>query len=179
MKSIKLSYLFVLSSMFLLTSCFTTKAIYDGNVHESAIGKTKNQILRMYGVPDREATDGEGGSILIYEKHYQTTSSQAIAGTNSGAYGESYSNSYGSVAGAVGKSVSSARGFSRTTTDKEYLNIFLNKKGVVYDYKSNYGNKFKYEQEFDMTSTFWVTASTAATVGFLYWLSTLFPSKQE
>jgi hypothetical protein len=53
-----------------LTRQFTAST---GNIHDQSIGKSKNQILRLYGVPDKTEDDGVGGKIFIYEELTQVS----------------------------------------------------------------------------------------------------------
>jgi len=137
--------LVILSAM-LLQSCYMTKYTYTGNVLDDAIGKDKNQILRIFNVPDRTMDDGKGGTILIYENFSQTTISSASA------YGQGSSQSRGSVTYGYGNiygssnTNSSARvnasGISQTYTTKIYRNIYLNSENIAYDYQTNFGGKY-------------------------------------
>ncbi|MBK9460690.1 MAG: hypothetical protein IPN94_14995 [Sphingobacteriales bacterium] len=61
----KVKFILVIVSAILFQSCYTTRYTYVGNVLDDAIGKDKNQILRIYGVPDRTMDDGKGGTLLI------------------------------------------------------------------------------------------------------------------
>lgn len=141
----------------LMTSCYSTYSVYTGNVHQQAIGKTKNEILKSYGVPNQVISDAAGGEVLVYENYTQTT----ITGSNS--YSEDRSLSNGGVTyrrnGAViqsesnGRATSSTRTVSQTSIDKTYCNIFINEKGVVYETKANYGDEYEYYLCFDRYKT--------------------------
>ena len=143
MKKINLLHAGIL--LFLLNSCYTTQFSYDTkyshNVYKPIIGKTKNEAIRQYGVAERITDDGAGGEVLIYEKITQTTTTNA----NSASYGGSQTHG-GAVYGnnsAVGSAysrngqVSSGRATSQTTTNKSFLNLFVNSNGVVYDFKAS------------------------------------------
>jgi hypothetical protein len=141
----------------LLSSCYSVYPVYKGNVHQSAISQTKNQILRTYGVPGRTSDDGLGGTILVYERSTMTT----ISNSNSAAYGRSASVGaavYGSN-GVIGASqtqagaISLTNGISQTSLFTEYCYLFLNKDNVVYDFKTNYGALYDYRKCYDKVST--------------------------
>ncbi len=154
-------FILVIVSAILLQSCYTTRYTYVGNVLDDAIGKDKNQILRIYGVPDRTMDDGKGGTILIYENFSQTTIS------SNSAYGQGSSQSRGSVTYGYGNiygnsnTNSSARvnayGVSQTYTTKTYRNIYLNSENIAYDFQTNFGGKYDTDRCLDKGLT-WVTS---------------------
>jgi hypothetical protein len=152
-------FLIFIATSTLLTSCYSTYYTYKGNVHQQAIGQNKNQILRTYGVPDNTTDDGAGGSILVYERYTQTTTTNI----NSGSYGRSstvggaiYGNG-GIIGGSQTQagSISSTNGISQTSTSKTYCYLFLNNKNIVYDFKTNYGAQYDENRCFNKTTT-WV-----------------------
>ena len=53
----------------LMTSCYTTRLVPVGNQEITEIwrGQTKKDIIYKFGPPTRETSDGEDGSILVYE----------------------------------------------------------------------------------------------------------------
>jgi hypothetical protein len=140
-------FILVVLSAILLQSCYTTQFTYVGNVLDDAIGKDKNQILRIFGVPDRTMDDGKEGTILIYENFSKTTISSATA------YGQGNSQSRGSVTYGYGNiysnsnTNSSARvntyRVSQTYTTKTYRNIYLNSQNIAYDYQTNFGGIYE------------------------------------
>ena len=142
----KVKFILVIVSAILFQSCYTTRYTYVGNVLDDATGKDKNQILRIYGVPDRTMDDGKGGTLLIYENFSQTTISSASA------YGQGNSQSRGSVTYGYGNiygnssTNSSAKvnayGVSRTYNTKTYSNIYLNSENIAYDFQTNFGGKY-------------------------------------
>ena len=142
-----------------MSSCYTTYSVYKGNVHQQAIGQSKNEILRSYGVPENIMDDGAGGIILVYEKYTQTTTTNSATGsygssstTGGGIYGN------GRVVGEqqtkVG-AVSSSNEISQTSTSKTYCYLFLDSNNIVYDYKTNYGSLYDYNQCFNKKETWW------------------------
>jgi hypothetical protein len=143
-----------------MTSCYSTKPVYKSNVHSQSIGKSKNQILRTYGVPQRTEGDGENGSIMIFEKSVETTvtnvgtTSRLNSGTNAGAvYGGG-----GIIAGSrtQGNVIANTNAISRTSTDVQFLYLFLDSSLKVYDFKSNYGAEYDYIKCFDNLTTTYV-----------------------
>jgi hypothetical protein len=135
-------------SALVCTSCISTKQAYTGNIHQQDIGKSKNDILRTYGAPDRVIPDGQSGEMLIYENVTEVTNSSF----NSAAYGASSSSGHGVYGNGLyaGRVYSSAgivsRGEAKTEkyNNKEFLNLFLDDKGEVYDYKTNVGSQYSY-----------------------------------
>jgi hypothetical protein len=160
-------FVFGVLILLLLTSCYATKYTYSGNIHEQSIGKTKNEILREYGVPDKTDDDGAGGKIMIYEKITQVTTTNAGASSyeRGSAYGGViYGNGYG-AGGVESRSgqVSSMNATTQSTTNKQFVNIFLNKNDVAYDYRSNYGAKFNMSRCFSPKLT-WSSVAISAIV---------------
>jgi|GEM_PF-2843347 len=99
----------------LLVSC---KTLVYGPIEESLntawVGSTHADVVRSYGVPDREASDGADGLVLVYEKEYRKT--YASAGPE-GVFGPDYDvTSY---------------------SDKEYTHFYLDSNGIVYQVRSN------------------------------------------
>ncbi len=149
-------FLILLIGLFSLNSCMTRKKVYTGkNIHQKAIGKTKNEILRTYGVPDRVIDDGLDGTVLIFEKKYFTTTSKS-------------SSRYSDVL-----EENSVTDYSKTTEEKEYLYLFLDKNNVVYDYKSNYGDDYYVEKKLNKTMTVIVILPTLFPIIMLLLSATL------
>jgi len=140
-----------------MSSCYSRYYTYKGNIHQEAVGKSKNDILRSYGPPERSQDDGAGGTIMIYEKFTQTTITNAGAAT----YGRSateggvvYGNG-GIIGGSQTQSgsISSMNGISQTSTDKSYCYLFLNQNNQVYDFKTNYGAQYSFNKCFQPVTT--------------------------
>jgi hypothetical protein len=137
-----------------LTSCYSTytSSKFLGNTYQSGVGKSKNEILRTYGVPDRTSEDGAGGEVLIYEKITQTTVSNSSSETYGAgkAVGAAGYNRYGTAVG-VGENrtaaTTSGNSVTKTSNEKTFVNFFVNKDGVVYDYKANCGNNYEYTKQ--------------------------------
>lgn len=145
-------------SVIILSSCYSTKPVYTGNVHSRSLGKTKNQILRTYGLPQRTESDGANGSVLVYENSVETTVtnvgsvSRLNGGTNAGAvYGRN---------GILGASrtqanvIGNTNAVTRRSVNVQYCYLFLDSQLKVYDFKSNYGAEYNdYERCFDNVAT--------------------------
>jgi hypothetical protein len=148
----------------LLTSCYSTYSVYKGNVHEQAVGKTKNEILRSYGVPNQIISDGAGGEVLVYENYTQTT----VTSTNSDTKGGS-----SSIAGLTyrrngaviqsetkGGSSTSTRTVSQTSLNKTFCNLYVGPDNVIYDYNTNYGAEYNYFSCFNRKKT-WIAVGVS------------------
>jgi len=116
----KIMVVLILFATLTLSSCYTTYSTttYKGNAHQESIGKSKNEILRSYGIPDRTMDDGDGGSVLIYEKVTQTT----VVNTGGVNYGQSQSvggavyNSQGVLGASQTQSGSVSQGYGYSQT---------------------------------------------------------------
>lgn len=162
MKILNLTILATIS--ILLTSCYSVSKTYEGNAHQEAIGKTKNEILRSYGIPERSTDDGAGGTVLIFEQVKQTT----VTNSNTQTLDRSRtngSNIYGNkgilqVNNTQGGQISNTNAVTETTTTKDYCYLFLNPENIVYDFKTNYGAIYKTTRCFDKFQTWiWVGIS--------------------
>ena len=146
---------------FMGTSCASVyydvlyQNVYDGNQFDKYVGKDKNLILRELGAPDRTMDDGRGGEVLVYEKTTTTTTTNIVTKSSASGYSESaavgvYTKS--GVAAGVGASGYDAQAQSKTnttqntTTNKTFVNFFVNGNGSCYDFKANYGAKYKTEK---------------------------------
>lgn len=167
--SSKLILPMLLIGILLMTSCYSTYNTYKGNVHQQAIGQTKNEILRSYGVPEKTTDDAAGGSIMIYEKFTQTTTTNVGSATyrRSAIVGKEIYGNGGLIAGNLAQAgtIVSTNGISQTSTDKTFCYLFLNKDNVVYDFKTNYGAQYDQNRCFNKTIT-WVGVGVSAL--FLY-----------
>jgi len=142
-----------------MTSCYSTYGVYRGNEHEQAIGKSKNEILRSYGIPNQITSDGAGGEVLVYENYIQTTVTNSRSASESasktavrGVYGKG-----GIIIGSqtYGGTVSSSSSISQTSMEKTYCYLYLNTNNKVYDFKTNYGAKYDYYRCFNKKLT-WI-----------------------
>lgn len=109
--------LFIMITL-LSISCTTTKyASLQQDYYNAMAGKTHNQIVSALGAPDRQTSDGQGGTILIYEEHSQ----QSIATAHNVNY---YSGTY--TPGV------------NTTTHTDYIHVYINSSGKCYNVKTNH-----------------------------------------
>ncbi len=114
----------------LLTACYTTQYIaLEPQYNEIWKGKTKAEILRTFGVADRIESDGEGGSILVYEKYSVTTQSSSTGSGKATAYNNTYNNSV--------YVNSRAQNYTRTTENRNYKEFFINKDDICYHVRTN------------------------------------------
>ena len=113
----------------LFTSCLsTTKISYvplEADYREAFIGKHHNFIVSSFGAPDRQTSDGAGGTILIYEKTTTTSNSNSMA--------TAYNVNYFSKTYTPGTQTSTV-----TTQNTSYIHLFMDKDGVCYKVKSNH-----------------------------------------
>lgn len=159
-----MKYIFVILLLVSLSSCYTIRHTYSGNTHQQCIGKSKNEILRIYGAPERIQDDGAGGSILVYEQLILTTFSTAnAAGYDRGAtVGVDIYNMGGKIDASDSGAVqgSSINDISQTSINKPNCMIFVNANNVVYDFKSNYGAFYKKTKKLNKTLTFVTVAGS-------------------
>ena len=66
---------FILAAVLMLSSCSVYRNLLDGDIpsgteyyNTTYRGQTHSQIVREFGAPDREVSDGADGYILVYEK---------------------------------------------------------------------------------------------------------------
>ena len=146
---IKILLLIVVASS--MSSCWVNKQIMTkspmviGNQYDQMKGLTKNEILQAMGVPDRTASDGNGGEIMRYEDRKVVTNSFANSSTttNSRSGAVAGYNSYGNPV-AYGASQSNTNyGYASNTTTSEqvkYVEAFINRQGVCYKVRANVGD---------------------------------------
>lgn len=72
----RLFYLMVAAALFLcLSSCSILRSSQSQGPDTSYwYGKSRNAIMMSFGIPDREASDGAGGVVLVYEDISTVTS---------------------------------------------------------------------------------------------------------
>ncbi|MBP5567068.1 MAG: hypothetical protein J6X57_06270 [Bacteroidales bacterium] len=70
----------LLASILLITGCATYNAANNGQIASGTEyynslyqGQSHEQIVKDFGAPDREVSDGADGYILVYEKYYSTS----------------------------------------------------------------------------------------------------------
>lgn len=66
---------YILVAVLALSSCSAYRALFDGDntsgteyYNTTYRGQTHSQIVREFGAPDREVSDGADGYILVYER---------------------------------------------------------------------------------------------------------------
>lgn len=146
-----------------IVACITLTSCYDSYLVSSTddwmkahIGATYNQLVQAYGAPDRQQSDGNGGTILIYEQ--TQTRSQSVATKENINY---FTGTY-------------TPGVRTQTNSYTYYNqFFINSAGTCYRVNTNvnynqYANR--YNPRRTTKAVLWTIGSTAAYVGLLWWL---------
>lgn len=108
---------FLLASS-MLTSCRTYYEVSMANDYTNAfVGKSHNDVVCALGAPDRETSDGAGGTILIYEDY----TSQSVA-----------------TASNVNYLTGTYTPGARTTAYTDYVHLYINPEGVCYNVNTNH-----------------------------------------
>ncbi len=137
------SLFFVVFVALTMTSCFTTKTgvrtdkiMVDDfpRFRENCIGQTHNQIVTQLGAPQRESSDGAGGTILIYENTTTTTISNSLASAyNINVIARTYTPGVNTT--------------TEQTTNTDYIHYFINSDHVCYEVKTNIPMRREEESE--------------------------------
>lgn len=159
----------------MLTSCTTKSYTYMTSVPVSKlsdytteyVGKPHNYIVSSLGAPDRQTSDGAGGTILIYEE--TTVTSTSSSNSVAAAYNVNYFNkTYTPGTATTTQSVQSA--------NTSYIHLFVNSEGVCYNVKTNHQKIIQEEREGQRKAlskggkiTLW-TSYGVAVVAFLAWV---------
>ena len=117
MKHIVLSAALLLILSFCFTSCYTTRYANKSlqpEYADSLVGKTQKQVLQMLNPPNRIISDGEGGAVYCYENEVAVTNTAVTPGY----YAD----------GLV----------TATHMQLNYIYVFLNSQGIVYDVNTNH-----------------------------------------
>ena len=93
------------------------------------VGSHHNVIVSSLGAPDRQTSDGAGGTILIYEKVTTTSNS------NSNSIATAYNVNYYSKTYTPGAQTNTN---TVTTQNTSYIHIFIGADGVCYGVKTNH-----------------------------------------
>lgn len=88
-------------------------------------GKTHAEIIRTYGAPDREASDGAGGKIIIYE-----TETTTVTNYNNGPVYDGFYGFYYHMAGPMNMS-------TRVETEVQYGHFYVGADGICYKVETN------------------------------------------
>ena len=134
----KLAVVTFMSCLFMSCTVTRTYTVSKENDYQKAfVGASHNEIVSAFGAPDRQTSDGAGGTILIYEKTTtQTTSDSQATAYNVNYYNRTYTPGVHSN--------------STTTQNTSYVHIFIDQDGVCYNVKTNHQ---KYVTEIDEAAT--------------------------
>jgi hypothetical protein len=133
-----------LLSCIMLFSCYSTYPIYKGNVHQEAIGKTKIDILKSYGVPSKTIDDGAGGMVLSFEKESLVTYSTGVTRSNYNLYANR-----GAVYTSGGiNNASTTNSTTVSAVNVQYCHIYLDSNNVATDFRTNYGAIYDHQKCF-------------------------------
>lgn len=134
-----------------LSSCFSTKTSTYTTIETKSIpvsklsdytteyvGKPHNYIVSALGAPDRQTSDGAGGTILIYEKTTITSTS------NSNSLATAYNVNFNSNTYTPGSETTTTAVQSANTS---YIHLFINTDGICYNVKTNHQKIIKKEEE--------------------------------
>lgn len=134
----KLAVVTFMSCLFMSCTVTRTYTVSKENDYQKAfVGANHNEIVSAFGAPDRQTSDGAGGTILIYEKTTtQTTSDSQATAYNVNYYNRTYTPGVHSN--------------STTTQNTSYVHIFIDQDGVCYNVKTNHQ---KYVTEIDEKAT--------------------------
>ena len=116
----------------MIVSClFTSCTVYNtsrvsmlSDYTTEFVGKPHQHIVATLGAPDRQTSDGAGGTILIYEKTTMTSTSNSVAAA--------YNVNYFSGTYTPGTKTSTS-----TSEHTSYIHIFIDKDAVCYLFRGN------------------------------------------
>lgn len=128
---------FLLFAIIMIVSClFTSCTVYKttqvsmlSDYTTEFVGKSHNHIVATLGAPDRQVSDGAGGTILIYEKTTMTSAS------TSNSVAAAYNVNYFSKTYTPGTKTSTS---TSTTEYTSYIHLFISKDGECYAVKTNH-----------------------------------------
>ena len=112
----------------LFASCATTKTYQVSMLSEYTnmfVGKSHNDIVSALGAPDRQTTDGAGGTILIYEKITTTSTSNSV--------NAAYNVNYFTKTYTPGVKTSTS-----TSTNTSFVHLYIDNSGTCYNVKTNH-----------------------------------------
>ena len=124
----------------LFTSCTVTRTSQVSMLSEYTnmfVGKSHKEIVSALGAPDRQTTDGGGGTILIYEQTTTTSTSNSVAAA--------YNVNYFTKTYTPGVNTSTS-----TSTNTSFVHIYIDDSGTCYNVKTNHT---KYVTEVDEKAT--------------------------
>lgn len=115
-----------------LSSCGTTYVSVEPEANKTWVGKPHSEIVSTYGAPDREAEDGLGGKILIYEQGRVVETGVANSAPT---YGPHFGGIYGfyyHMSEPINTSYTSEK-----TLEVDYAHFFIDPQGICYQVKTN------------------------------------------
>lgn len=129
-----LSKLTIMAIACLFTSCMsyvptTYYVSMEEDYAKAFVGSHHNVIVSSLGAPDRQTSDGAGGTILIYEKVTTTSNS------NSNSIATAYNVNYYSKTYTPGAQTNTN---TVTTQNTSYIHVFIGADGVCYGVKTNH-----------------------------------------
>lgn len=129
-----LSKLTIMAIACLFTSCMsyvptTSYVSMEEDYAKAFVGSHHNVIVSSLGAPDRQTSDGAGGTILIYEKVTTTSNS------NSNSIATAYNVNYYSKTYTPGAQTNTN---TVTTQNTSYIHVFIGADGVCYGVKTNH-----------------------------------------
>ncbi|MBR5832736.1 MAG: hypothetical protein IKY79_09030 [Bacteroidales bacterium] len=132
-----LSKLTIMAIACLFTSCMsyvptTSYVSMEEDYAKAFVGSHHNVIVSSLGAPDRQTSDGAGGTILIYEKITTTSNS------NSNSIATAYNVNYYSKTYTPGAQTNTN---TVTTQNTSYIHVFIGADGVCYGVKTNHQKK--------------------------------------
>jgi len=146
MKAFRTISLFVVALIAAVSCSETVYAPIENSLNAAWVGKTRADVIRSYGAPDRESSDGENGMILIYERGVE----QSYASSRHGVFESDFPD------------------YNVTTYyEKDYTHFYVNEQNSVYLVKSNLVEPSG--KKIDWPNTILVGASGAAAAGMLIW----------
>ena len=128
------SIIFIISCIPLLCSCWSTEYVSRSDEYNQAWkNASKNDIIRINGVPNRTVSLDDGESVLVYENYSFVTNSN----NSSAAYARPSTFGNGVYAN------SGSSGVSRTTENRSYAEFFIDKYGKCYMVRTNHTKAVK------------------------------------
>ena len=128
MKNSLFKIAFFMIATCLFTSCTVTRTYQVSMASEYTnmfVGKSHKEIVSALGAPDRQTTDGGGGTILIYEQTTTTSTSNSVAAA--------YNVNYFTRTYTPGVNTSTS-----TSTNTSFVHIYIDESGFCYSVKTNH-----------------------------------------
>lgn len=107
----------LITALFALSSCATAKYVsVEDDMNNEWVGRRHSEIVREFGAPDRETSDGKNGTILVYESI--TRSYRTDEDTHFGYFDPDYT--------------------TTISENRSYIHFFIEGNGVCYLVKTNH-----------------------------------------